>query len=397
MGETVNNGADGKIGCAICGARVHIIKSHLEADHADISLQVYEENHPGAPLMSDKAIKVTAERAAAKLAATIAAPVPSIKGDNNIMNFDTRTEPMHTLFKLGRAKAAMGHRGNEIPITVMKAPDSLRDYVPGIDPNYIFPIDLLKVGLLGLEMGTPSYLWGHAGTGKSTMWEQICAYTGRPTLRVQHTRDTESSHVVGQWTVKDGHTVFELGPLAYCMKHGLTYLADEYDFGMPAILALYQPVLEGKPLVIKEADELNRIIKPHPMFRFVATGNTNGTGDETGLYQGTMMQNAANYERFGIVEEVHYMDNKIEVGILMGQGQVSEDDAKKMVSFGTVIREAFGNGKIGLPVSPRALINACKSGRRLGSLKRGLELSYINRLGRVDQEAAREVMNRFAF
>ena len=87
--------------------------------------------------------------------------------------------------------------------------------------------------------------------------------------------------------VKNGETVFELGPLPYAMKHGMVYCADEYDFAEPAVLSIYQSVLEGKPLIIKEADLENRVIKPHPNFRFCATGNTNGAGDSFGLYQGT--------------------------------------------------------------------------------------------------------------
>lgn len=48
------------------------------------------------------------------------------------------------------------------------------------------------------------------------------------------------------------------------MKHGWMYLADEYDFAQPNVLSVYQAVLEGKPLYIKEADAANRVIKPHP-------------------------------------------------------------------------------------------------------------------------------------
>jgi len=266
-----------------------------------------------------------------------------------------------------------------------------------VDPNYIFNIDLLKTVLLGLEARFNTYLWGHAGVGKTTIIEQACAHTKRPWIRVQHTRNMEESHVVGQWVVRDGHTVFELGPLPFAMKYGLTYVADEYDFAMPAVLSLYQPVLEGKALVIKDADQANRIIRPHPQFRFCATGNTNGTGDETGLYAGTLMQNAANYERFAIVEEVRYPEKKIEIGLVAAQGGVPTQDAEQLVSFANLVRESFTNGKIGLPVSPRALINAAQLGRRRGSIKTGLGLAYVNRLSRVDQQAVREIIDRMSF
>jgi cobaltochelatase CobS len=380
---------DGKLSCCLCNARVHSIQGHLMRDgvHGNMTIADYVAQFPDEPVLSVKAQELQAKREAGK---AMENPLET----KDVDGYGVTKQHMHDVFKLGPVKAAMSFKGSPIPIAVMKPPSELEVYVPDIDDGYIFNIEMLKTVLLGLEGRYPTYLWGHAGTGKTTIFEQVCAYTKRPMIRVQHTRNTEESHVVGQWTVKDGQTVFELGPLPYAMKYGLTYLADEYDFAMPAVTALYQPVLEGKPLVIKEADLANRIVKPHPMFRFVATGNTNGTGDETGLYAGTLIQNAANYERFAIVDEVKYPEEKIEIGILMSQGGVTKEHATQMVKFGNMVREAFIAGKIGLPVSPRALINSCKMALRRGSFRTGVTLSYVNRLGRVDQEAVRELIDR---
>ncbi|MBE0438119.1 MAG: AAA family ATPase [Methylomicrobium sp.] len=226
----------------------------------------------------------------------------------------------------------------------------------------------------------------HHNTGKSSFFEQICAATNRPLIRIQHTINTEESHIVGQWTVKNGSTEFELGPLAIAMKHGYIYMADEYDFALPSVLSVYQSVLEGKSLMIKEADASSRVIKPHPNFRFVATGNTNGSGDETGLYQGTNMQNAANYDRFGIVCKVNYMPQKMEVRILVGQSEIDKEDAENLVKLAKEIRDAYDAGKISSTISPRALVNAAKVGIRRGSLLTGFQLAFGNKLSEVDQE-----------
>jgi cobaltochelatase CobS len=390
---------DGKIACAMCGAHVHIIQSHLSESHPGMTVHEYTASYPFAPIMSEKAKAMIAERAKAKEKSSVQA-TPSVSGSTEIDfggGFTGQKAALHELFDLGATAAAKGWSGNPIPIHTFNAPPDLSDYVPAIDRNYVWPIALLKKAMLALEMNIPAYLWGHAGTGKSTMWKQICARTGRPTLRAQHTVNTEEAHILGQWVVKDGATVFELGPLPFCMKYGLTYLADEYDFAMPSVLSVYQPVLEGEPLVMKEADAANRVIKPHPLFRIVATGNTNGTGDETGLYQGTTIQNAANYERFGLVEEVHYMEAATEIIVVSQQGGIPKEKADSLVKFAGMIREAHNGGKIGLPISPRALINAAKLGKRVNSLEEGLAMAYINRLSRVDQEAAREVLKRMSF
>src|SRR5690606_28822452 len=156
--------------------------------------------------------------------------------------------------------------------------------IPDKDPSYIFDINIVKSIIMGLEMNLPILLWGHAGTGKTTALEQVCAYTGRPFVRVQHTANTEEADIEGTWRVMNGDMTFQDGPLPFCMEEGIVFCADEYDFASPMVLSLYQAVLEGKPLRIKAA---NKSVRPHPEFRFVATGNTNGAGDETGLYAGT--------------------------------------------------------------------------------------------------------------
>ena len=200
---------------------------------------------------------------------------------------------------------------------------------------------------------------------------------------------------MGQYVVKDGSTQFQLGPLPTAMLFGYEYCADEYDFAMPSVLSVYQPVLEGKPLVIKDAPPEFRVIRPHPNFRFVATGNTNGGGDETGLYQGTQIQNAANYSRFSIVEEVGYMEPKIEAAVVAGQSGIDRKDADKLVAFAKEVRDAFKAGRIGATISPRELISSAKLGLVRGSDWRGgLRLGFTNRLSRTDKEVVEQYAQR---
>lgn len=380
---------DTKITCAICGAKTHSIQLHLQRDHQDLGMTIadYKEKYPTAPVLSALAEQKIAEKTAATAKASVSA-------DSEEMGYATHMSAFHTLFGLPKSKAALSARGDEIPVTVLKASGGWDEMIPDLDPNYVFNIDILKTLLMGMEMRIPVYLWGHAGTGKTTIYEQIAARTRRPMLRVQHTANMEEEHVIGGWRLRDGRTVFELGPLAMAMKHGWVYMADEYDFGRPEVLSLYQPVLEGKPLVIKEADAENRVIRPHPAFRFCATGNTNGQGDETGLYQGTTMQNAANYERFGIVEKMPYMDEATETLLVSQQAGIPMADAKKLISFATSIRNEFDSAKLSNPISPRSLIYAGRIGMARSSYLIGLEKAYLNRLSSVDREAARGFASR---
>lgn len=383
-----------KITCEICGAEDHVIQSHLKAAHPDMTIEQYREKFPGAPLMSELAKQALEKRRVAALAAL---PVPETATMEMagtaagvtmlIPKGHVVKKALHDIFELGKVKAAMSARNEPIMITTLSAHDQ-QNMVPDISDNYVYDIDELKNVILALELGIPCLVWGHKGSGKSELLEQVCARTNRPTIRVQHTANTEESHVTGQWTVKGGQTEFELGPLPMAMLNGWTYCADEYDFGMPSVLAVYQAVLEGKSLVIKEAPAHLRIIKPHANFRFVATGNTNGSGDETGLYQGTLIQNSANYDRFGMVINKKYMAKTAESQILQNHCKLVAADADKMVDFATLIRQAYDGSKMSDTISPRTLIYASRIGVMRGSFRQGLELSFINKLSKIDREVA---------
>ena len=383
--HTSSASSDTRIKCEICGALVHSVQLHLTKEHEACSLDWYKEKYPEAPLLS-----ATAQ---AKLDAALAAKSAS-KSTLTDSPKEATVANFHEVFELGSSAATMNAAGSPIPVKALAPRQEDIEMIPEVDNNYIFNVDILKSLMLGVEMKIPVYLWGHAGVGKTTIWEQICARTKRPFLRVQHTVNMEEEHIVGGWRLRDGKTHFELGPLPLAMKYGWLYCADEYDFGRPEVTSVYQAILEGKPLVIKEADAENRVIKPHPDFRIVATGNTNGQGDETGLYAGTNLQNAANYERFGIVEQMPYMSAKLESKLVSQQASIPVKDAEKLVDFANRVRTEFEAGKVSNPISPRSLIYAAKIGVARGNYITGLEKAFINRLTSVDKESVKQLAQR---
>jgi cobaltochelatase CobS len=404
---------DEHISCEICGAKIHAIQTHLKSTHADLGMTVadYVTKYPSAPIRSAKAealyqkaledrkLKKQQEQELAEALIEKDSKKPAVAKKTSAVEALAAGKPdsvvtkgLHEVFEL-TGKEAKNSKGGAIPVSCIEK-SSHPEMIPDVQNTYVYDVEDLKNVLLALELGINPYVWGHKGTGKSELFEQISARTGRPLMRVQHTANTEESHIVGMWTVKDGATVFELGPLALAMKYGWMYLADEYDFALPSVLSVYQAVLEGKPLMIKEADAENRLIKAHPNFRFVATGNTNGSGDETGLYQGTNLQNSANYDRFGMVIEKKYMPKKAESEILQRRCRLVEADADKLVEFATLVRDAYSGSKIGDTISVRSLINAADIGIRRGSFKLGTQLSFSNKLSRVDKEVVEGLAQR---
>jgi len=359
---------DEKISCAICHAKVHAIQLHLRDHHPDVTVEQYKANYPDAPLLSEAAIARINARNKTKEELTASAELSAAS------------------MKMVETKNLQVAGSTEWDMQI-----------PDVDDRYVFDVDVLKTLLMGMVMKIPTYLWGHAGTGKSTIFEQMYARLHRPIIRIQHTGSTEEAHILGQMAADpERGTFFSPGPLPLAMKYGWGYLADEYDFSFPQVLAVYQAVLEGKPLIIKDApaDSEWRVVHPHPNFHFMATGNTNGSGDDSGLYLGTNIQNAANFERFGIVLQMKYMPAKQEAAVVSSQGNIAMPDAERLVRFANLVREAFDAKKIGATLGPRVLINAARIGVARASFMTGLQLSFLNRLTPVDKETCAQIAAR---
>lgn len=405
--------------CEICGVKAHSIRHHIRDGHNDTSwtLTKYKEEFPGAPLLSAEAEEVIlkakqseeSKKAAKESVSTLKDESEKVESVSVAPTGGIKTlkRAMKTAFSLGNIKAAKSTRtGLDIMVTCLdRSTVKEPSFIPDHDPGYIFDIEVLKTLLMGIEFNIPTYLYGHAGLGKSSIFEQIAAATDRPIRRVQHTVNTEESHIVGQYVVNQvidpvsgelkAKTEFQLGDLPIAMMNGEIFMADEYDRAYPSVLSVYQAVLEGKPLHIKEAPEELRLIRPHPEFRFVATGNTNGSGDSTGLYQATVTQDAATFERFGVVEEITYMPEKQEIAILESKTNVVNEDAVKIVKFANKIRHEAYPDSVSLTLGPRVLLNAARIGLGKFDLKAGIKIAYANRLPEIERKAAMDLAQRY--
>lgn len=385
------------IRCAICGGQIHVVKKHLSQSHPEWTIEEYQAKYPSSPLLSPKAMEELERVRKRRDEEAKAQAEMSAQADPSTLSRRTK-QAFDALFDLGGVAAAKNAKGESIPITVLARSGTDDDMmIPEVDKKYVFPLEVLKNLMMAIETASPALLWGHAGVGKTTLVKQVAARTNRPFFRVQHTQNMEETHIVGQTLANEKGTYFEPGPLPLAMKNGWLYVADEYDFASPAVTSVYQAVMEGEPLVIKEAPREWRVVKPHPDFRFVATGNTNGSGDETGLYQGTQMGNAANYSRFAVTEHVPYMEKEHEISVICKQSGAVKGFVSKLVEFAGLVRQAFDNGEIAMTIGPRELINAAKFGgfkidpaanraRNMELFSRGLVTAYINRLSKADRE-----------
>jgi len=394
---------DGKIYCQIDGAAVHVIQNYLKKSHPDVSLDEYKDRYPGAPLLSEIAKDAVRKRRAEKESeSTVQTNMAGVgdaatKATSRVVPLRARSDDYRIITAdVMKLIANIKNAGSaaSIPVKVFEKHE-WQDMVPDIDENFIWDRFLLRDCIAAFDFEIPAYFWGHAGTGKTSLFEQYAANTNRPLIRIQHTANTEEAHILGTTLANEQGTYFQPGPLALAMKHGWVYLADEYDFAFPQVLGVYQPVLEGNALLIKEAPPEWRRIDPHPQFRFVATGNTNGSGDETGLYQGTNVQNAANYSRYGIVSKVGYLDPEDEADILEKKALIKREMANNLVDFATRVRNSYDRGEISNTIGPRELLHAAKVGGLFGGdFRAGLDRAFVNKLPGASAIAARELAER---
>jgi cobaltochelatase CobS subunit len=230
--------------------------------------------------------------------------------------------------------------------------------VPSVDVNYKFDMTALFRVLQGIVDGNNSYLYGHTGTGKSTLVEQVCAHLKFPLVRVNFDSEISRMDLIGRDTLVtvDGQTVskFVDGVLPDALSRPCLLLCDEVDFVRPDVMYVFQRVLEGNGLMISE--DGGRRVDANPWFRLIATANTVGQGDDTAMYQGARAQSMATLDRFENWVEMGYMKAAVETKWLRGVTDgLSSRHALLFIKYAEEHRDAFINGMIMQPLSPRGL------------------------------------------
>ncbi|GBE49172.1 aerobic cobaltochelatase subunit CobS [bacterium BMS3Bbin13] len=261
----------------------------------------------------------------------------------------------------------------------IKGYDAPSEFTPPADPNYRFRRAALSDFLAWLKEGRGEslYISGPTGCGKSSLVSQVAAKLNLPLQRVSAHSRLEFPELVGSHTIVNGSMRFCHGPLARAMKVGHLFLLDEFDLLDPGTAAGLNGVLEGAPLVIPENG--GEVIQPHPEFRFVATGNTAGNGDESGMYQGTVRQNLALMDRGWILRFTYPEPSEEEEILAKAVPDLPRLVRSRMVEIANEVRNLFvgsdeNPGSIEVTLSTRSLIRW----GRLAWFYRALASSGVN-------------------
>jgi cobaltochelatase CobS len=244
-------------------------------------------------------------------------------------------------------------------------PDIQNPNVPRIDQSYVFRRETLRdiLAYLNDPDGDGLYFSGHYGAGKTTLPYQVASRLNWPVQSYTAHSRMEFDDLVGTWKLVNGVMEFLHGPLAIAMREGHLFILNEIDRADPGQLAGLHDLLEGHPLVI--ATNGGEVMHAHENFRFLANGNSFGSGDNTGLYQGVNQLDIAFMDRFRVVE-VDYPTEDVEHSILeMKAPDLPLEIRTNMIRVANQIRRLFIGGNnaettLTITMSTRALCRWAK-------------------------------------
>lgn len=271
------------------------------------------------------------------------------------------------------------------------------EHVPELDPHYIFDSEVTEAILAGFAHNRRVFVYGLHGTGKSTHIEQVAARLNWPLIRINLDSAITRTDLLGrdQIVLQDGEPVtsFQEGLLPWALQNPVALVFDEYDAGRPDVMFVLQRVLESQG-ALTLLDQ-NRVIHPHPQFRFFATANTAGSGDPTGLYSGTHTLNQGQMDRWHITVPLDFMKPAQEIELLAKKvPQIDKATAKSMVAFAGLARESFRQSELSTIMSPRGVLNWAENALIFGTAEKAFWLTFGHRCDEADRPVLGELYQR---
>lgn len=243
--------------------------------------------------------------------------------------------------------------GASSPVEVEGYAPLQHPFLPAINPAYYFRRDLLRPLLATWTQALHRaphepvqglFLTGPSGSGKTSIVTQTFARLNVPVFVFDAARSTDLMEGVRTVGLEDGNTVDQPGGIVQAMVGGYPILINEVDVLKPEEGTLLYSILDSGQVATPDG----QIVKANPGFAILLSANTNGTGDESGLYAGTRRQSAALTRRLRVIE-VDYMDAEQEKRVIQSQfPQLNGTILDNVIRLQTSTRSSAKHGADGI-------------------------------------------------
>jgi cobaltochelatase CobS len=260
-----------------------------------------------------------------------------------------------------------------------------------VDPHFMWHKDT-PAAWAAASRGRNLFLTGPMGSGKTSWAEQLAAHLGREFVRISCDDQTEAAQLVGMTLGKDDNHqgVWQDGQLTKAIRRpGAVILVDEPSVARPGALFVLQSVLDAnRTLHIAETGESVRVADD---VIFIAADNTNGTGDQTGQYEGTRVLNRAFLDRFAMVLQFDYLAPMDEAQLLENRTGCDASLAMAICKVAALTRTKADNGHLSHGMGLRRLVSLAERISDGMDPVAAFQTCVINAVPFDDREALRQV------
>lgn len=230
--------------------------------------------------------------------------------------------------------------------------------IPDTEPYYLSSGSELQLFASAWQAKLPVMLKGPTGCGKTRFVQHMAWRLKRPLITVACHEDLFASDLLGRYLLKDDETVWVDGPLTRAVRMGAICYLDEIVEARKDTTVVIHPLTDDRRML--SIDKKGEVIRAHSDFMLVISYNPGYQSVLKDLKQSTR-------QRF-VGMQFDYPEPENEARIVAGEGRVSHDVARLLVSLAGKIRHIREQG-LTEGASTRLLIYAAQLTRQGIDLK----------------------------
>ena len=199
---------------------------------------------------------------------------------------------------------------------------------------------------------------GPPGVGKTSCPNQTAARMNWPVVEVGFHNDLQLPDVVGSSEAADGKTFWVDGPLCKALRIAIDHpevpvmlILDEIDHAPAEFDSVMHSVTNRTPMTV--VANKGEVLDIGPNLIIVATMNTAGFGDDSGLHPNAKIKDCAFLSRFQTAFHVDWPAPDKERRFLKTSTGCSAEVAQMIVAVAKDCRDAVENGELQYPVTMR--------------------------------------------